>query len=145
VKYVNTMSKTLSKLSLSCAQTQRQRWSSIFKYFFKSPKKRIIRVCLNRIESMSLLWPKWVMQAHFKHLCYKNFPMIYKKNHSNKLRPLKSLFKNSGVHQNSNSKNGNSLGSVGVHSFTFSYNPKSMICDSQASFLACTFASPCLG
>jgi hypothetical protein len=56
VKYVNTMSKTLSKLSLSCAQTQRQRWSSIFKYFLKSPKKRIIRVCLNRIESMSLLW-----------------------------------------------------------------------------------------
>jgi hypothetical protein len=42
VKYVNTMSKTLSKLSLSCAQTQRQRWSSIFKYFqvfFKKPKK----------------------------------------------------------------------------------------------------------
>jgi hypothetical protein len=29
--------------------------SSIFKYFLKSPKKRIIRVCLNRIESMSLL------------------------------------------------------------------------------------------
>jgi hypothetical protein len=56
VKYVNTMSKTLSKLSLSCAQTQRQQWSSIFKYFLKSPKKRIIRVCLNRIESMSLLW-----------------------------------------------------------------------------------------
>jgi hypothetical protein len=58
VKYVNTMSKTLSKLSLSCAQTQRQRWSSIFKYFFKSPKKHIIRVCLNRIESMSLLCKK---------------------------------------------------------------------------------------
>jgi hypothetical protein len=29
--------------------------SSIFKYFLKSPKKRKIRVCLNRIESMSLL------------------------------------------------------------------------------------------
>ncbi len=56
VKYVNTMNKMLSKLSLSCAQTQRQRWSSIFKYFLKSPKKRIIHVCLNRIESMSLLW-----------------------------------------------------------------------------------------
>ncbi len=25
-------------------------------YFFKSPKKHIIRVCLNRIERMSLLW-----------------------------------------------------------------------------------------
>ncbi len=33
VKYVNTMNKTLSKLNLSCAQTQRQPWSSIFKYF----------------------------------------------------------------------------------------------------------------
>jgi hypothetical protein len=32
-----------------------QVFSSIFKYFLKSPKKRIIRVCLNRIESMSLL------------------------------------------------------------------------------------------
>jgi hypothetical protein len=28
------------------------------KYFFKSPKKRIIRVCLNQIGSMSLLWQK---------------------------------------------------------------------------------------
>jgi hypothetical protein len=37
---------------------QRQRWSSIFKYFFKSPKKSIIRVCLNWIERMSLLWTK---------------------------------------------------------------------------------------
>jgi hypothetical protein len=32
--------------------------SSIFKYFLKSPKKHKIRVCLNRIESMSLLWLK---------------------------------------------------------------------------------------
>jgi hypothetical protein len=28
---------------------------------------------------------------------------------------------------------------------TFSYTPKSMKCDSRASFLACTFASPCFG
>ncbi len=33
-----------------------QVFSSIFKYFFKSPKIRIIRVCLNQIERMSLLW-----------------------------------------------------------------------------------------
>ncbi len=32
-----------------------QVFSSIFKYFLKSPKKRIIHVCLNQIESMSLL------------------------------------------------------------------------------------------
>ncbi len=37
-----------------------QVFSSIFKYFFKSPKKRIIRVCLNRIENMSLLC-NWVL------------------------------------------------------------------------------------
>jgi hypothetical protein len=30
--------------------------SSIFEYFLKSPKKCKIHVCLNRIESMSLLW-----------------------------------------------------------------------------------------
>jgi hypothetical protein len=42
-----------------------QVFSSIFKYFLKSPKKRIIRVCLNRIESMSLLWllDTWYMQC----------------------------------------------------------------------------------
>jgi len=30
--------------------------SKYFQVFFKKPKKSIIRVCLNRIESMSLLW-----------------------------------------------------------------------------------------
>jgi len=44
-----------------------------------------------------------------------------------------------------NSQSGNSLGSVEVHSFTPSHTPMSMKCDSQASFLACTFVSPCLG
>ncbi len=34
---------------------------------------------------------------------------------------------------------------MGVHSFTFSYIPGSMKCDSQASFLARTLASPCFG
>jgi len=42
-----------------------QVFSSIFKYFLKSPKKRIIRVCLNRIESMSLLCPKLVWTKLF--------------------------------------------------------------------------------
>jgi len=45
----------------------------------------------------------------------------------------------------SNSQNGSSLGSVRVLSLTFSYTPRSMKCDSRASFLAHTFASPCLG
>ncbi len=34
---------------------------------------------------------------------------------------------------------------MGVHSFTFSYTFGNMKCDSWASFLARTFASPCLG
>ncbi len=38
---------------------------------------------------------------------------------------------------------GSSLGSVGVHSLTFSYTPRSMKCDSQASLLAYTFANLC--
>ncbi len=38
-----------------------------------------------------------------------------------------------------------SLGSVKVHSFTLSYAPMSMKCDSRASFLAHTFISPYLG
>jgi len=33
----------------------------------------------------------------------------------------------------------------GVHSFTLSHTPGRMKCDSWASFLACTFTSPCLG
>jgi len=45
----------------------------------------------------------------------------------------------------SNSQNGSSLGSVRVHSFTFSYTLESMRCDFWASLLACTLASPCFG
>jgi len=40
---------------------------------------------------------------------------------------------------------GGSLGSVKVHSLTFLCTPGSMKCDSRASYLALTFASPCLG
>ncbi len=55
------------------------------------------------------------------------------------------LLKISRIHWDSNSQSGNSLKSVGVHSLTFSYTPKTMKCDSQASLLACTFASSCFG
>ncbi len=41
-------------------------FSSIFKYFFKSPKKCIICVCLNWIESMSLLWNYMSMAWHME-------------------------------------------------------------------------------
>jgi len=49
------------------------------------------------------------------------------------------------VHRNSNSQNGSPFESVWVHSCTLSYTPKNMKCDFQASLLARTFASPCLG
>jgi hypothetical protein len=45
----------------------------------------------------------------------------------------------------SNSQNGNSLRSVRVHSLMLFCTPRSMQFDSQASFLARTLASPCLG
>ncbi len=44
-----------------------------------------------------------------------------------------------------NSQGESPLVSVWVHSLTLSYTLESMKCDSQPSFLVCTFASPCLG
>jgi hypothetical protein len=41
---------------------------------------------------------KLVMQAHFRHLCFNNFPMIWIILQTNGFWPLKSLFENSGVH-----------------------------------------------
>jgi hypothetical protein len=49
------------------------------------------------------------------------------------------------IHHDSNSQSGSPLGRVWVHSLTLSYTPGSMKCDSQASLLARTFVSPCLG
>jgi len=71
--------------------------------------------------------------------------MIQKTLQSNEFRPLKLLSENSKVPRKSNSQSGSSLGSVKVHSFTLSYTPGSMKCDSWASHLAHTFASPCFG
>jgi hypothetical protein len=59
--------------------------------------------------------------------------------------PYNRSFENSGVYWDSNSQSGSSLGSVRVHSLTLSYTPGSMTCDYGASYLAHTFASPCLG
>jgi len=55
---------------------------------------------------------------------------------SNRFWPLRSLSKNSEVHQNSNSQSGSSLGSVRVPSLTFFYTPRNMRCDSWTSLLA---------
>ncbi len=57
----------------------------------------------------------------------------------------KTIFENSRVHWDSNSQTGNSLGSVRVHSLALSYTLENMRCDSRASLLAFTLASPCLG
>jgi hypothetical protein len=59
--------------------------------------------------------------------------------------PLQSPFENSGVHRDSNSQRGNSLGSVRVYSLTLSCIPGSMQLDSRASFLARNLATPSLG
>jgi hypothetical protein len=59
--------------------------------------------------------------------------------------PLQLFLEDSGVHRGSNSQSGSSLGSVEVHSLTFSHTPRSMKCDSRASLLAHIFVSSYLG
>ncbi len=59
--------------------------------------------------------------------------------------PLQSFSENSKVHWDFNSQSGSPLGSVWVHSLTPSYTLGSMKCDSRASHLTCTFASPYFG
>jgi hypothetical protein len=55
------------------------------------------------------------------------------------------LSKDLGIHWDSNSQSGDSLGNVRVHSLTLSYILENMKCDSWASLLARTLANPCLG
>jgi hypothetical protein len=50
---------------------------------------------------------------------------------SNEFWLLQSPFEGSGVHWDSNSQSGSSLGSVGVHALTLSYTPRSMNCGSR--------------
>jgi len=85
------------------------------------------------------------MQAHFRHINSKIFPMIYGNLQSNGFWPLQFLFKNLEVHRDSHSQSGSSLGSVKFHSLTLSYIHGSMRCDSWASFLARTLVSPYFG
>jgi len=58
---------------------------------------------------------------------------------------LQSLFENLKIHWNSTSQKGSSLESVEVHSLTLSHTNENMKCDSRASLLARTFASPYVG
>ncbi len=69
------------------------------------------------------------MQAHFLHLHSKGFQMVRGKFPSNEFQLLQLPSKDSGLHQDSNSQSGSSLGSVGVHFFTISYTSGSMKCD----------------
>jgi len=85
------------------------------------------------------------MQAHFKHLNFKSFPLVKLTFQSNEFRPLKSPSESSEVHRESNSQSGNSCVSVRVHFLTLSYTPGNMKCDSRVSFLTRTFASPFFG
>jgi len=77
--------------------------------------------------------PKWVIQTHLKHLSPRAFQWYKKLFNPMSFDPC-----------NRPLKIWNSLGNVGVHSLTLSYTPESMTCDSRASFLARTFAIPCL-
>jgi len=58
---------------------------------------------------------------------------------------LAITFENSKIHWDFNSQSESSLKNVRVHSLTLFHTPKSMKCDSQASLLARTFASLCIG
>jgi len=58
---------------------------------------------------------------------------------------VQSLLEDLGVHWDSNSPSGSSLGSVRVHSFTLSCTLGSIRCASWASLLSSTLASPYLG
>jgi hypothetical protein len=46
------------------------------------------------------------MQAHFRHLCFNSFPMVWKNPQAIGFWPLQSLFEHSGVHWDSNSQHG---------------------------------------
>jgi hypothetical protein len=85
------------------------------------------------------------VRTHFRHLCLNIFSTIWRTLQSNEFWLLQSPSENLKVHQDSNSQSGSSLGNVKVLSLTLSYTPGSMKCDSQASLLARTFASPYLG
>jgi hypothetical protein len=88
---------------------------------------------------------KWVMWTYFRHLRSKSFPTIQGNFQSNGFLTLIIDFWRFENLSNSNSQSGSSLGHVEVHSFRLSHIPGSIKCDSQASFLAHTFASPCFG
>ncbi len=57
--------------------------------------------------------------------------------------PLQSFSEHSGVHPDSNSQSGSSLGSVRVYSLTLSCTLGNMQHDSRASFWARNLATPC--
>jgi hypothetical protein len=59
--------------------------------------------------------------------------------------PLQLPSENSRFHWDLNSQSGSSLRGSRVHSLTLSYTSGSMKCDSWASLLDHTFASPCFG
>jgi hypothetical protein len=85
------------------------------------------------------------MRAHFRHLHFSSFLMIWRTPQSIGFWPLQLLSKHSRIHRDSNSQCGSSFGSVKVYSLTLACTPGSMRLDSQASFLARDLASLCLG
>ncbi len=66
------------------------------------------------------------MQAHFRDLHFKSFPMIKKTLQSNEFWPLKSFSKHSRLQRGSNSQSGSPFESVWAHSLSFSCTPGSV-------------------
>ncbi len=66
------------------------------------------------------------MQAHFKYLRLKRFPMVKGYFQSNEIWPFKSIFENLGLHRDSNSQNESPLGNVWIHSLTLLHSPESV-------------------
>ncbi len=87
---------------------------------------------------------KWVMWAHFRHLCSKSFSWCKKLFNPLSFDPCNCFLKIWESTRTPNSESGSSLGSVRVHSLTLSYTPESMRRDSRVSLLAHNLASPCL-
>jgi hypothetical protein len=87
---------------------------------------------------------KWAMRAHFRHLRFKSFPMIWRVPQVIEFWPLKLLSEVLRVHRDSISQSGSCLRSVNVHSLTLSYTPGSMWCDSPASSWPATLQCFCI-
>jgi len=81
---------------------------------------------------------KWVIQAHFRYLCFNRFSIYKKKFNPLGFDPCNRSLKIRESIGTPNSQSGISFGSARVHSLTLSFIP-------GLPLLARNLASPCLG